>query len=258
MICDLGGKVAVVTGAGLREGDALAGFGIAIAIALAKQGAKVAVLDLKKEDSERTVAKINELNAEAIAYGVDLRDVEATRKVVRQVQKDFGKIDILVNNAGVCLENPLLEVDEDQWDMLSDINGKGAFFVAQEAMKVMCEVNEGGVLVFIASDSARKGGQVANVGYTYAKAGEVGVMKSFARVGAQYKIRSVAVLPGPGRTEITRNWPEEKKSALVSQMFTKELIEPEEIARAVLFAVDPLMKSLTGCCIDVNAGLWIG
>ncbi len=258
MICDLGNKVAVVTGAGLREGDALAGFGTTIALALAEQGAKVAVLDLKKEDSERTVAKISELNGDAIAYAVDLRDVEATRGVVRQVQKDFGKIDILVNNAGVCLENPLLEVDEAQWDMLSDINGKGAFFVAQEAMKVMCELKHGGVLVFIASDSARKGGQVANVGYTYAKAGEVGVMKSFARVGAQHKIRSVAILPGPGNTEMTRYWPEEKRSALVSQMFTKQLIEPEEIARAVLFAVDPLMKSLTGCCIDVNAGLWIG
>lgn len=258
MICDLGGKVAVVTGAGMRAGDALPGFGTTIALALAKQGAKVAVFDLKKEDAERTVAKISELNAEAIAYGVDLRDVEATRGVVRQVQKDFGKIDILVNNAGVCLENPLLEVDESQWDMLSDINGKGAFFVAQESMKVMCELNQGGVLVFIASDSARKGGQVANVGYTYAKAGEVGVMKSFARVGAQHNIRSVAVLPGPGKTEMTRHWPEEKRSALVSQMFTKQLIEPEEIARAVLFAVDPLMKSLTGCCIDVNAGLWIG
>jgi len=258
MICDLRNKVAIVTGAGLREGDALAGFGTAIALALAKQGAKLAIFDLKKEDSDRAVSKLNEIAGEALGYGVDLRDVNATQETIRQVQKDFGRIDILVNNAGVCMENPLLEVTEDQWEMLSNINGKGAFFASQEAMRVMSEQNEGGVLVFIASDSARKGGQVANVGYTYAKAGEVGVMKSFARAGAVHKIRSVAILPGPGKTEMTRSWPEEKLNGLLSQMFTKKLVEPEEIARTVLFAVDPLMESLTGCCIDVNAGLWIG
>lgn len=258
MICDLRNKVAIVTGSGLRDGNALAGFGTTIALALAKQGAKLAILDLKKEDSERCVQEISKLNGEALAYAVDLRDVKATQRVIRQVQKDFGKIDILVNNAGVCLENPLLDVSEEQWDMLSDINGKGAFFAAQETMRVMCKQNQGGVLIFIASDAARKGGQVANVGYTYAKAGEVGVMKSFARVGAEHKIRSVAILPGPGKTEMTKHWPEEKRNWLVSQMFSKKLVEPQEIARAVLFAVDPIMESLTGCCIDVNAGLWIG
>lgn len=216
MLCNLNGKVAVVTGAGLREGDSLAGFGATIAISLAKQGAKLAVLDLKKEDSERTIARLNEENLEGVPYAVDLRDIKATQNTIRQIQKDLGRIDILVNNAGVCMENHLLEVTEEQWDTLSDINGKGAFFAAQE------------------------------------------VMKSFARVGAQHNIRSVAILPGPGRTEMTRYWPEEKRSGLTSQMFTKKLVEPEEIARTVLFAVDPIMHSLTGCSIDVNAGLWIG
>ncbi|MBP9837237.1 MAG: SDR family oxidoreductase [Proteobacteria bacterium] len=258
MICDLSNKVAVVTGAGLRGGDTMPGFGPTIAMALARQGAKVAVLDLKAEDSERTVYEINKKNGEALAYSVDITDVKTTQSIVRKIQSDFGRIDILVNNAGVCMENPLLEVSEEQWDMLSNINGKGAFFVAQETMRVMCEQKQGGVLIFVASDSARKGGQIANVGYTYAKAGEVGVMKSFARVGAEHKIRSVAILPGPGKTEMTRHWPEEKRNWLVNQMFSKKLVEPQEIARAVLFAADPVMESLTGCCIDVNAGLWIG
>ncbi len=258
MICNLQGKVAVVTGAGLRAGDALAGFGPTIAIALAKQGAKVAVLDLKLEDSERTVKEINSISQEALAFAVDVSNIKNSQETIRQIKSKFGRLDIIVNNAGVTNEIPLTELSESDWDLMSNVNGKGAFFAAQEALRIMIDQKEGGVLVFIASDAARKGAQVVNAGYTYSKAGEVGIMKSFARVGAEHKVRSVAILPGPGRTEMSRYWPEEKREMLLKQMFSKKFVEPAEIARAVLFAVDPVMDSLTGCCIDVNSGLWIG
>ena len=124
------GKVAVVTGAGQ-------GIGRGVALRLAREGAAVVVAEYNRETAQSTAQAIGVLGSSALAYPVDISDVEAVQTMVRDAVERFGRIDILVNNAGVVQTKPMMDLTEDDWDRVIDVNQRGTFFCLQAVAQQM-------------------------------------------------------------------------------------------------------------------------
>ncbi|WP_457751974.1 SDR family NAD(P)-dependent oxidoreductase [Thermococcus sp.] len=234
----LAGKVALVTGAGR-------GIGRAIALALAENGANVAVnYAHSREKADETVELCRSRGVDAIAVKADVSNREEVRKMVEDVVGHFGRIDILINNAGI-LGRALTpkEVTDEEWDEVLDVNLKGAFIVTQEVLRHMKK----GKIVNIASIAGKDGGTVGPH-YAASKGGLIALTFNLARHLAP-DILVNAVAPGPVDTELISP---EIKERLRSLSLTGEIAKPEEIAHTVIFLLEN--DHITGEVIDVNGG----
>ncbi len=235
---ELAGKVALVTGAGR-------GIGRAIAVALAQKGANVAVNYAHSEEQAReTVELCRSYGVDAIAVKADVSNREEVRQMVKEVIDHFGRIDILVNNAGI-LGKALkpMEVTDEDWDAVINVNLKGAFIVTQEVLRYMKK----GKIVNIASIAGKDGGTVGPH-YAASKGGLIALTFNLARHLAP-DILVNAVAPGPVDTELIGP---EIKEKLRKLSLTGEIAKPEEIAHAVIFLLEN--DHITGELIDVNGG----
>ncbi|ASJ06925.1 SDR family NAD(P)-dependent oxidoreductase [Thermococcus pacificus] len=235
---ELAGKVALVTGAGR-------GIGRAIAVALARKGANVAVnYAHSAEGAWKTVELCRSHGVDAIAVKADVSNREEVRKMVEEVVGHFGRIDILVNNAGI-LGKALrpMEVTDEDWDAVLGVNLKGAFIVTQEVLRYMKK----GKIVNIASIAGKDGGTVGPH-YAASKGGLIALTFNLARHLAP-DILVNAVAPGPVDTELISPDIKEKLKKL---SLTGEIAKPEEIAHAVIFLLEN--DHITGELIDVNGG----
>src|SRR3989344_1861132 len=165
---DLHGKVALVTGA--RRG-----MGKAHALALAKQGAKVAVTDIDLQECMPVVEDIRAQGGEAACFKMDVSNKQEVDEVFQKSVEQFGRLDILVNNAGIYFPKPALELTEEEWDKMLDINLKGQFLCAQAAAKEM-EKNKWGRIINIASVASGQVGVgiAGGAHYTASKGGIIG------------------------------------------------------------------------------------
>jgi 3-oxoacyl-[acyl-carrier protein] reductase len=235
---ELAGKVALVTGASR-------GIGRAIAVALARKGAKVAINYAYDEEGARETERLcREAGAEAMIVKADVRDREEVRAMVEKVVERFGGIDILVNNAGILGKalKPMDVTDED-WDAVLGVNLKGAFIVTQEVLRYMKK----GKIVNIASIAGKDGGTVGPH-YAASKGGLIAMTFNLARHLAP-NILVNAVAPGPVDTGLISP---EIKEKLRKLSLTGEIAKPEEIAHAVIFLLEN--DHITGEVIDVNGG----
>ncbi|MDI3476323.1 MAG: 3-oxoacyl-[acyl-carrier protein] reductase [Thermococcaceae archaeon] len=235
---ELAGKVALVTGASR-------GIGRAIAVALAKKGAKVAINYAHDEEGARETERLcREAGAEAMIVKADVRSREEVRAMVEKVVERFGGIDILVNNAGILGKalKPMDVTDED-WDAVLGVNLKGAFIVTQEVLRYMKK----GKIVNIASIAGKDGGTVGPH-YAASKGGLIAMTFNLARHLAP-NILVNAVAPGPVDTGLISP---EIKEKLRKLSLTGEIAKPEEIAHAVIFLLEN--DHITGEVIDVNGG----
>ena len=242
----LQGKVALVTGS-------TSGIGLAIAKALAGEGAKLMINGFG--DPTEIERECNELGA--IHDGADMSKPNEIERMMERCASELGGPDILVNNAGILSETPTDRLTEAQWDHLMAVNLKAVVFVSQAVLPTMVR-RGGGAIVNISSLAARVGGIATGVDYAASKAGILGVTRTLARQYGPRGIRVNAVAPGPIETEMTRHWGEELRRQFVERIPLGRLGTPEDVARVVLFLASPWAAYITGATVDVNGGLYMG
>jgi len=244
-------KAAIVVGAGsIRPGM---GNGKATAILFAKEGAKVACVDLHLEAAEETVETIKHQGGQAIAISADATKELDTKKIVEEVISNFGKIDILFNNVGVGLGDRGLKIAEKDWDTVMNTNLKSIMAVCKYVVPEMIK-GGGGAIVNNASMAAFYGHY--NYPYAASKAGVVALTRSLAVGLAKYNIRVNCVAPGLIATPMVEPLMGQRRDSTVEQRVPlKRHGKAEEVAYAVLFLASDEASFITGQAICVDGGL---
>lgn len=240
-------QVAIVTGAGR-------GIGQAIAMRLASEGARVAVVSRTEPNANRTADEINSKYAGlAKAYAVDVASHSAVKSLAEQILADFSRVDILVNNAGLTRDGLSMRMSESDWDVVVDTNLKGAFNFIQAVERPMIKQRSGRII-----NIASVAGIMGNAGqanYAASKAGLLGLTKSIARELASRNITANAVAPGFIQTDMTDVLPAQVKTGVTGQIPMGTFGQPEDIAAAVAFLASAEAKYITGQCLVVDGGM---
>jgi len=243
---DLSGRVALVTGAAR-------GIGRAVALALARDGANVALADISLDGAAETAALVP--GRHALATQADVSSEASVLGLYSSVLETMGRVDILVNSAGVFGITDPLDMTAEEWDRVMAVNARGTFLMCREALRHMKAAGEG-CIVNIASTAGKSGGSVmAGVHYAASKAVVICLTKSLAKYAAPHRIRVNAVAPGPTVTEMTAGWGEEANSRIAGEIPLGRYADPEEIAEAVAFLASDRAAFITGEILDVNGGL---
>lgn len=254
---ELKGKVALVTG-GAR------GIGRGIALAIAKEGADVAVNYLRHPDSAEEVAKnIEKIGVKAITVQADVSDSKQVSKMVDTIIEKWGRIDVLVNNAGYMEGGKLLDIPEEKWDRMMAVHLRGPFLCCKAVVPHMIKQHaqdEGwtGKIINISSVGGTSGLSVLH--YCTAKGGLITFTQSLARDLAQYNIMVNVVAPGPTISDLGSPEPRTEEQYEMSRKRAKEkgdfplgrVGEPEDISGAVLFFIHN--DYVTGELINVSGG----
>ncbi len=242
----LDGKVAVVTGG-------YQGIGKATAMALADEGANIAVVDVADAvaDTANEIAQAH--GVEAKGYVGDVTNTDQCAEVAAQIQKDFGSLDILVNNAGITRDNLLMRMSEQDWDLVLAINLKGVFNWTKAVTRIMMK-QRGGKIINVASVVGVMG-NAGQANYSASKAGVIGLTKTTARELASRGITCNAVAPGFIKTAMTDKLSDDARQALEQQIPLQRLGEPQDVANVILFLASPASDYVTGEVIRVGGGM---
>lgn len=248
--CDLNGKVAIVNGA-------KQGMGKAHALLLARQGAKVVVSDISQEECQLVVDQIKKERGQAIAVKCDISKKAEVDQMVKTTLEKFGKIDILVNNAGICPFSPFLEMKEQDFEKVIDVNLKGYFLCAQACAKEMAK-QKSGAIVNIASIAMGQVGQgfPGLAHYCASKGGIVAMAEAMSLELAPLGIRVNTIAPGAIDTPMAAGVKTDPKSleGTLMNVPIKRMGKPEEIANAVLFLASEESSYMTGSVVIVDGG----
>lgn len=245
----LTGKVALVTG-GKR------GIGKAIALAFAEAGADVAICGRVIADGEleAVAEEIRKLGRRSLAVQADTSRKSDVDNLVQEVVKQFGTIDILVNNAGIVIRAPLLDMSEEDWDEVINIDLKGYYLCAQAVGRIMVEKRKGSIINITSSHAFKV--STGSVAYGIAKAGVVMLTRGLAQELGSYGIRANAIAPILVKTEMTRSrWsdPEflKKREARIP---LGRAAEPGDIVGAALFLASDASSLISGHTILIDGG----
>jgi len=247
---DFKGKTALVTGASR-------GIGRAIAVALARGGAKVALNYAGNQAAaEEALRLVREAGSpEARLFQFDVADPVAAGKAVDEVVTAMGGLHILVNNAGVALDQLVMRIKDDDWQRQLDVNLSGAFHLIRAATRPMMKAR-GGVIVNLTSVVGEMGnaGQAA---YAATKAGLIGLTKSVARELASRNVRVNAVAPGYIDTDMTASLPQDAKQKMAEMIPLGRLGSVEDVAAAVAWLCSDQASYVTGEVLRVNGGMYM-
>lgn len=252
---DLDGKTALVTGAAM-------GLGKAMAEALAKSGCSIAVADMDRDAGKETVAQLEAAGTKALFVEMDVRDQRQVDQAVESTIAAFGNIDILINNAGIGRPKPSLDVSREEWQEVMDINLTGVFFVAQAVGREMIK-QKSGAIVNIASMSAFiVNNEVAQCSYYASKAGVVMITKALAAEWADHNIRVNAIAPGVMMTNQTKYmFDDPAKQDLVNKWMgytpLRRAGNPPELGGAVVYLCSQASSYMTGQVLVVDGGYTI-
>jgi 3-oxoacyl-[acyl-carrier protein] reductase len=247
---------AIVTGAAQ-------GMGLAIVGALFKEGARVAIVDIDEDKVSSAAQNLDATGARCKGWHVDVTRKEQVRGFVAEMTQLWGGVDILVNNAGGALHTFYLlqEIEEKHWDLVINVNLKGAFFFCQEVIPGMAERGSGSI-INISALAAHWRASLAGVQYTAAKAGLEGLTRQLAYDWGPKGIRVNAVAPTVTLTgeRVRGLW--EQKSAdeqqkVLSAIPLGRLSTPEEVAAVVVFLASHESSYVTGITIDVSGGRYL-
>lgn len=256
MLKRLESKVAIVTGAA-------AGMGLTIAKTLCREGAKVAIADVAEESVHLAVASLKEENGQAIGERVDVRVKSEVGEFVKRVADEWGGIDILVNNAGGALRTPHLldKIEEKDWNLVIDVNLKGAFFFCQAVIPYMAQ-QKGGSIINMGALAGHWRASLAGVQYTASKAGIEGLTRQLAYDWGKKNIRVNAVAPTVTMTgdRIKSLWDAKgntEKEKVIAAIPLGRLGTMEDIASVIVFLASDESGYITGQTIDVSGGRYL-
>jgi NAD(P)-dependent dehydrogenase (short-subunit alcohol dehydrogenase family) len=262
---DLAGQVSLITGAAHGQGRASA-------LALAREGVRIAAIDVARpmtypgypmgsaDDLETLAQECRALGADCLTFAADIRDDVAVSAAVRATAAQFGGIDILFNNAGICGYGLAHELTEDAWDSMLDINLKGSWMVARRVIPIMIERRRG--VIINNSSVAGLRGMARLSHYAASKWGLVGLTRSWAIELAPYNIRVVALCPtgvntpmNDGLAMLEGKTPREIAERSAGNLLPMPWIEPEDVAGAVVFLASSKARAITGSEFVIDAGL---
>ncbi len=245
-VLSLTGRVAVVTGAGR-------GIGAATARLLAQAGAHVALVDRDAAGVTQTAEQIAVTGGEALPFTNDVTDAFAVERTFDRVAEEWGRLDVLVNNAGTLREAPLEDLTDDDFRDTLDVNLRAAMVCARAAVPHMLRQGRGRILS-AASGSTRLGSQGLTA-YAAAKAGIVGMTRTWARELGPRGITANAVAPGLIEGETVRTVASEELERTLARIPARRLGRPEEVAAVYLFLASDLAAFINGAVVGVDGGL---
>ncbi len=247
---DLSGKVAVVTGAGR-------GLGKAAAIGLAGFGAEVVAVDLDAGNCAETKAQVEKLGMRCDAYGCDVSDYEAVRRIVAAVAADFGRIDILVNIAGITARIPTVDIPPEKVRQLTEVNYYGTFWMCKEIGKVMLAQGSGSIVNMSALGGGLLGTGRGNAAYSSTKGAIAALTKELACEWGAQGIRVNAVAPCWFQTDMNATSIFANK-AFMDQVMTKlpmkRIGQPSELVGPIVFLASEASSMITGLILPVDGG----
>jgi 3-oxoacyl-[acyl-carrier protein] reductase len=248
---DLGGKVALVTG-GSR------GLGRGIALALARQGADLAVnYRDNAEAAEAVAAEAREMGRQAsVIQGDTSAGREACEEIVKGALEAFGKIDILVNNAGITRDNLLMRMDADEWSSVLDTNLSGPFWMTRAVARPMVRARSGRIINM--SSAAGRMGNPGQANYAAAKAGLIGLTKTTARELASRGITCNALAPGLIETDLTAGMPAAATEAIRSLTPMGYVGSVADVAGAAVYLASDEARYVTGQVLGIDGGMVMG
>jgi 3-oxoacyl-[acyl-carrier protein] reductase len=250
-------KVAVVTGASQ-------GLGKGIALALAAEGAKVAVNYYRNadkgadfvEDAEAVVRQIAEAcGTDAMAVGADLAVEADIHEMYRLVEQRLGPVDVLVNNAAALGSGPITSYSEEQWNYIFQVNVTGAFIASRELVRRLLESGRTGKIVNIASMAAFLGSTSGHLPYDCSKGALVSMTRALAREVAPKGINVNAVAPGMIRTEMVARRLADHEAEYLARIPLNRVATVEEVANVVVFLASDAAGYMTGTTLDVTGGM---
>lgn len=242
----LEGRVAVVTGAGR-------GIGAAVSVLFAQAGAHVALLDRDASGVTRTAELIGLDGGEALSFPTDITDGFAVERTLDSVVDEWGRLDILVNSAGMRREAPLKEVTDEDWAEILDVNLRASLVCAQAAVPHM-EARSFGRILSAASFAARAG-HPNQTAYSAAKAGIIGMTRTWARELGPKGITANAVAPGFIESELGPPLAPEERRQILARVPARRLGSREEVASVYLFLASDLASFINGAVVGVDGGL---
>ncbi|WP_439634389.1 SDR family NAD(P)-dependent oxidoreductase [Glycocaulis sp.] len=242
----LKGRVVVVTGGG-------SGIGAALTEGFARQGARVAFIDMAEDASRALDQSLSRLDPAPAYYHCDLTDIEALKAVLARIASEIGPVDVLVNNAANDDRHRIEEVTPDYWDNRIAVNLRHQFFASQAVIGAM-RARGSGVIVNLGSLSWHLGLSDLSV-YETAKAGVEGMTRAMARELGADGIRVVCIVPGNVKTPRQAKWyTPEQEAEIVAQQAVKFRIEPSDIAAVAMFLASDDARACTGHEYIVDAG----
>lgn len=251
-------KIAIVTGAGV-------GMGKAIALRYAKEGAHVVAAEINDATGQQTAAEVSAHDRRGLFVKTDMGKLDSINAMVARTMETFGRIDILMNNAGVTKKLDFFEVTEADWDWIHSVNAKGVFFCMQAVAREMAK-NKAGKIINIASIAGKGFRATSNISY----AGSKGAVIAMTRIGAsqlaKYNINVNSICPGATRTELydqvmkeivkRENITEEQAIARMdSSIPLRRSNTGDDIANMAAFLASEEARNITGQSFNVDGGL---
>ncbi|MGZ5443627.1 MAG: SDR family NAD(P)-dependent oxidoreductase [Thermoanaerobaculia bacterium] len=228
---DLAGRVAIVTGGS-------GGIGRAILDALTATGATVVNLDVMEAD-----------------VFCDVRDADSVARAVAQVLDTHGRIDIAVHAAGVSRDGVVWKLSVDDWNLVHDVNLRGAFLLLRNVIPAMRAAGSGRIVLIGSINGSR--GKFGTSAYAASKAGLLGLAKSVSRETGRLGITINVIEPGWVRTPLTETYPEPVRQQALAETLLGELVEPEDVAASVVFLCGAGARRITGQTLRVDAGQYL-
>jgi len=251
-------KVAIVTGAA-------SGIGRGIALAFAREGAKVSIADMNLEGAEAVAKSIRDDGGQAIGVAMNVTSEEEVNSGVEKTVNEFGRVDVLVSNAGVQIVHPVHEFPFDQWKTMLAIHLDGAFLTTKACLKHMYGQGQGGSIIYIGSVHSKMA-SLLKAPYVTAKHGLIGLCRVVAKEGAAHGVRANVVCPGFVRTPLVdKQIPEQArelgiteedviKKIMLNETVDGEFTTVEDVAAACVFLGGHDTNAFTGQSLIVSHG----
>jgi 3-oxoacyl-[acyl-carrier protein] reductase len=242
-------KVAVITGGAQ-------GIGRAIALGMAREGAKIVVADLQSEKARSVADEVKILGGDALGFEVNVADESSVKRLAQATFAQFGRVDILVNDAGVYLKSSVVDMSEADWDRTLDINLGGNFLCCRAFVPAMREQKSGRILSMASGIGHYGMKQFSH--YAASKAAIIGFVKSLARELGPDGITVNAICPGSANTAMPRGHrSEEEVMQRLHSTPLPHVLEPEDIAGPILFLASDAAAYITGQSYNINCGTYM-
>ena len=242
------------------------GIGRAIAIAMGKEGYNVVCADIDLNQANETLEIILDNNGNGLSIEIDVTNSSDIKKMIKDTVVKYGSLDILVNNAGVTRTSKIMDLTEDDWDWIHNVNAKGTFFCLQAAAKQMIKQNNGGRIINMASVGGKGFVDVSNAIYAASKGAVISLTKTAAQELAKHEITVNSICPGITYTNILsdivkkRSLEQNKSEEDIMKHYVRDIPlqrpnYPEDIAAMVVFLSSSGARNITGQSYNVDGGL---